>query len=219
MRPIDAAAGHRAQEQARWWRLRLPVRPGGGYGRGWVALRPGATADTVPDDCGPLSRPSWIMRRASAAGPSAMPSDSPPVRPPERRCAQPSAGAPTQHDAVPEAPPAPGKFCVRVTCESHRPSRKDREGRRDRQIVRMRPERAELEAQGQVRTFVGGPSAAQWAMAGGAPAPQLNDRSRPRPQGGNGRERLPPPSACDRYTCWRRPYELEGDLGDESSTT
>ena len=92
-------------------------------------------------------------------------------------------------------------------------------GRRDRQIVRMRPERAELEAQGQVRTFVGDPSAAQWAMAGGAPAPQLNDRSRPRPQGGNGRERLPPPSACDRYTCWRRPYELERDLGDESSTT
>jgi len=68
-------------------------------------------------------------------------------------------------------------------------------GRRDRQIVRMRPERAELEAQGQVRTFVGDPSAAQWAMAGGAPAPQLNDRSRPRPQRGNGRERLPPLAA------------------------
>jgi len=192
---------------------------------GWVRTRMGCTA--AWRNCRHGSGRLWtafetFMDHAQSqrdAGPSAMPSDSPPVRPPERRCAQPSAGAPTQPAAVPEAPPAPGKFCVRVTCESHRPSRKDREGRRDRQIVRMRPERAELEAQGQVRTFVGDPSAAQWAMAGGAPAPQLNDRSRPRPQGGNGRERLPPPSACDRYTCWRRPYELEGDLGDESSTT
>ena len=32
-------------------------------------------------------------------------------------------------------------------------------------------------------------------MAGEAPAPQLNDRSRPRPQRGNGRERLPPLAA------------------------
>ena len=32
-------------------------------------------------------------------------------------------------------------------------------------------------------------------MAGGAPAPRLIDRSRPRPQRGNGRERLPPLAA------------------------
>ena len=55
-------------------------------------------------------------------------------------------------------------------------------------------EMSEFEALGLLRTFVGGPAAAQWAMAGGAPAPQLNDRSRSRPQRGNGRERLPPPS-------------------------
>jgi hypothetical protein len=33
MRQIDAAGGHRAQEHARWWRLRLRVRPGDRYGR------------------------------------------------------------------------------------------------------------------------------------------------------------------------------------------
>ena len=38
--------------------------------------------------------------------------------------------------------------------------------------------------------FDGGPhtwcsAAAQWAVAGGAPAPQLNDRSQPPPQGGD----------------------------------
>ena len=92
-------------------------------------------------------------------------------------------------------------------------------GRRDRQIVRMRPERAELEAHGQVRTFVGGPSAAQWAMAGGGAPPNSMTALGRAHRVGNGRERLPPPSACDRHTCWRRPYELEGDLGDESCTT
>ena len=61
--------------------------------------------------------------------------------------------------------------------------------------MRMRRKGAEFEALGLLRTFVGGPAAAQWAMAGGAPAPQLNDRSRPRPQRGNGRERLPPLAA------------------------
>ena len=61
-----------------------------------------------------------------------------------------------------------------------------REGRRSRHIVRMRPKGAEFEALGLLRTFQRGPAAAQWAEAGGAPAPRLNDRSRPRPQGGSG---------------------------------
>jgi hypothetical protein len=69
------------------------------------------------------------------------------------------------------------------------------QGRNGGQIMRMRRKGAEFEALGLLRTFVGGPAAAQWAMAGGAPAPQLNDRSRPRPQRGNGRERLPPLAA------------------------
>ena len=60
------------------------------------------------------------------------------------------------------------------------------EGRRTRHIVRMRPKGAEFEARGLLRTFQRGPAAAQWAAAGGAPAPRLNDRSRPRPQGGSG---------------------------------
>ena len=63
------------------------------------------------------------------------------------------------------------------------------------QIMRMRRKGGEFEALRLLRTLVGGPAAAQWAMAGGAPAPQLNDRSQPRPQGGNGRERLAPPAA------------------------
>ena len=54
------------------------------------------------------------------------------------------------------------------------------------QIVRMRQKGAEFEAQGLLRTFVGSPAAAQWAVAEGAPAPRLIDRSRPRPQCGNG---------------------------------
>ena len=70
-----------------------------------------------------------------------------------------------------------------------------REGRRGRHNVRMRPKGGEFEAQGLLRTFWRGPPAAQWAMAGEAPAPRLNDRSRPRPQGGNGRERI---AASDR---------------------
>ena len=69
-----------------------------------------------------------------------------------------------------------------------------REGRRDSQIVRMRQKGGEFEAQGLLRTFIGGPAAAQWAVAEGAPAPRLIDRSRPRPQRGNDRERLSPPS-------------------------
>ena len=44
----------------------------------------------------------------------------------------------------------------------------------------------ELFHKGLLRTFQRGPAAAQWAEAGGAPAPRLNDRSRPRPQGGSG---------------------------------
>ena len=56
------------------------------------------------------------------------------------------------------------------------------------QIMRMRRKGGEFEALRLLRTLVGGPAAAQWAMAGGAPAPQLNDRSPPRPQRGNGRE-------------------------------
>ena len=70
-----------------------------------------------------------------------------------------------------------------------------REGRRSRHIVRMRPKGAEFEARGLLRTFQRGPAAAQWAMAGEAPAPRLNDRSRPRPQGGSGSERI---AASDR---------------------
>ena len=46
MRPIDAAGGHRAQEQARWWRLRLPVRPGGGYVGTELAARQEESAET-----------------------------------------------------------------------------------------------------------------------------------------------------------------------------
>ena len=61
--------------------------------------------------------------------------------------------------------------------------------------MRMRRKGGEFEALRLLRTLVGGPAAAQWAMAGGAPAPQLNDRSQPRPQGGNGRERLAPAAA------------------------
>ena len=67
-----------------------------------------------------------------------------------------------------------------------------REGRRGRQNVRMRQKGAEFEALGLLRTFVGGPAAAQWAVAGEAPASQLIDRSRPRPQRGNGPERMTP---------------------------
>ena len=61
--------------------------------------------------------------------------------------------------------------------------------------MRMRRKGAGFEAPGLLRTFVGGPAAAQWAVAGGAPAPRLIDRSRPPPQRGNDRERLPPLTA------------------------
>ena len=47
---------------------------------------------------------------------------------------------------------------------------------------------AKNEALWLLRTFVGCSATAQWAAVGEAPAPQLNDRSRPRPQRGNGRE-------------------------------
>ena len=53
----------------------------------------------------------------------------------------------------------------------------------------MRRNGGEFEALGLLRTFVGGPTAAQWAVAGEAPAPRLTDRSRPRPQRGNSRGR------------------------------
>jgi len=39
----------------------------------------------------------------------------------------------------------------------------------------MRRKGGEFEALEELRTFVGGPAAAYWAMAGEAPAPQLND--------------------------------------------
>ena len=61
--------------------------------------------------------------------------------------------------------------------------------------MRVRLKTAGFEAPGLLRTFVGGPATAQWAVAGEAPAPRLIDRSRPRPQRGNGRERLPPLTA------------------------
>ena len=61
-----------------------------------------------------------------------------------------------------------------------------KECRRGRQIVRMRQNRAEFEAWRLLRTFWRVPAAAQWAVAGEAPAPQLNDRSPPLPQHGNG---------------------------------
>ena len=61
--------------------------------------------------------------------------------------------------------------------------------------MRRRPNFAEVEALALLRTFVAGPATAQWAAVGEAPAPQLNDRSRPRPQRGNSRERLTPPAA------------------------
>ena len=60
--------------------------------------------------------------------------------------------------------------------------------------MRIRRNGGEFEGLGLLRTFVGDPATAQWATVGEAPAPQLNDRSRSRPQRGNGRERLPPPS-------------------------
>ena len=61
--------------------------------------------------------------------------------------------------------------------------------------MRIRRNGGEFEGLGLLRTFVGDPATAQWATVGEAPAPQLNDRSQPRPQGGNGRERLAPPAA------------------------
>ena len=72
--------------------------------------------------------------------------------------------------------------------------RASREPERGSQIMRMRRKGAEFEGLGLLRTFVSDPATAQWATVGEAPAPQLNDRSRSRPQRGNGRERLPPPS-------------------------
>ena len=56
--------------------------------------------------------------------------------------------------------------------------------------MRMSREGTEFEALWLLRTFVRGPAALQWAVAGQAPAPRLADRSRPRPRHGNGRERL-----------------------------
>jgi hypothetical protein len=61
-------------------------------------------------------------------------------------------------------------------------------GRRGSQIMRMRRKGAEFEGLVLLRTFVSDPATAQWATVGEAPAPQLNDRSPPRPQRGNGRE-------------------------------
>jgi hypothetical protein len=68
VRPIDAAGGHRAQEHARWCRLRLRLRPGGRHGRcGCACRRVGATvrccrAHTGPDR-GRRSRQNVRMRQ------------------------------------------------------------------------------------------------------------------------------------------------------------
>ena len=100
---------------------------------------------------------------------------------------------------------AHGGWWVRLEVPAGR-SEGHREGRRGRQNMRVRLKPAGFEAPGLLRTFVGSPATAQWAAAGEAPAPQLNDRSRPRPQRGNGRERLPPPAA---HGHWRPLHELE----------
>ena len=84
-----------------------------------------------------------------------------------------------------------GRRCARVHAAAERATG-DREGHGRQAYYENEAEEAEFEVRGLLRTFARGPTAAQWAVAGGAPAPQLNDRSRPRPQGGNGRERLPP---------------------------
>ena len=67
-------------------------------------------------------------------------------------------------------------------------SRRLQGAERGSQIMRMRRKGAEFEGLGLLRTFVSDPATAQWATVGEAPAPQLNDRSPPRPQRGNGRE-------------------------------
>ena len=46
-----------------------------------------------------------------------------------------------------------------------------REGTRGSQIIGMRQNGGEFEALGLLRTFGGGPAAAQWAMAGGGARP------------------------------------------------
>ena len=84
-----------------------------------------------------------------------------------------------------------GGLCTRLVTSAEQ-EEGWREGRRGRHIVRMRRKGAEFEALGLPRTFVGGPAAAQWAVAGEAPASQLIDRSQPRPQRGNGPERMTP---------------------------
>ena len=79
-------------------------------------------------------------------------------------------------------------------CEVLRGAHRLMSRRRGSQIMRIRRNGGEFEGLGLLHTFVGDPATAQWATVGEAPAPQLNDRSRSRPQRGNGRERLPPPS-------------------------
>ena len=59
----------------------------------------------------------------------------------------------------------------------------------EHESLSMRRNGGEFEALGLLCTFVGCPTAAQWAVAGEAPAPRLTDRSRPRPQRGNSRGR------------------------------
>ena len=70
--------------------------------------------------------------------------------------------------------------CARLEASAGQ-AESQREGRRGRHIVRMRRKGTEFEALRLLRTFVGGPAAAQWAVAREAPAPRLDDRSRPRP--------------------------------------
>ena len=80
---------------------------------------------------------------------------------------------------------AAGRRCARVYVSEERETG-DRESQGRQAYYENEAEKAEFEVQGRLRTFIGGPTAAQWAVAGGAPAPQLNDRSRPLPQSGDG---------------------------------
>ena len=73
-------------------------------------------------------------------------------------------------------------------CEVLRGAHTGTERGRGSQIMRIRRNGGEFEGLGLLHTFVGDPATAQWATVGEAPAPQLNDRSPPRPQRGNGRE-------------------------------
>ena len=63
----------------------------------------------------------------------------------------------------------PGESEDEWACPSAWQEEGQREGRRGRQNVRMSQKGAKFEALGLLRTFVGGPAAAQWAVAGEVP--------------------------------------------------